>query len=133
MVSVTPDKFVECIVESMLHLTELYSKGKDGGTALGWKLDDMRLSESQRQDVLSIIRLAVGEATHCLICGIEGTVALGDTQQGFQLVDSTGSELTGDLGERLYQKLVTHDVLYTDPPLPPAPWRCEFSEKTLRD
>lgn len=133
MTSVTREKFVEGVVESMLHMAELYSRGKDGGTALGWKLDDMSLSETQRQDVLAIVRLAVGEATHCLICGIEGTVALGDLQQGFRLVDSTGSELAGDLGELLYEKLVTHDVLCTDPPLPPAPWRCQSSDQTFRD
>lgn len=133
MVFVTPEKFVASVVESMLHLTELYSKGSHGGTALGIKLDDMRLSETQRQEVLAIVRLAVGEATHCLICGIEGTVALGHMQQGFRLVDSSGAELTGKLGELLYEKLETHNVLCTEPPLPPAPWRCQSSGQTFRD
>lgn len=126
--TVTPGEFVERVVESMLHLTELYAQGDDGGTYLGWKLDDMHLSEVQRQDVLTLIRIAVGEATHCLISGLEGDVSLGGMQQSFRLLDGTGSELTGELGERLYKRLETNDVLCTQTPLPPAPWYCQSSD-----
>ncbi|MGS0724758.1 hypothetical protein ACVBKF_01120 [Shewanella sp. 0m-11] len=101
----TPEEFIDNVVESIDSLVSLYSQGSEGPTYLGSKLDNMGLSAEQRERVLGLIHLAVGEASHLLISGIEGTVSLGIDQQIYKLLDEEGNELTGELDVLLYEKL----------------------------
>ena len=101
----TPGKFVDNIKKSIDLLNGLYSQGKEGPTFLGSQLDNMGLSSRQRAEVLQLIELAVGEATHNIICGIEGSAALGESRQRYRLIDEDGHDLTGDLDSLLYRKL----------------------------
>ena len=101
----TPERFIDNVVESIDSLVSLYSQGSEGPTYLGSELDNIGLSSEQREKVLSLIKLAVGEATHSLICGIEGTSCLGKDQQMYKLFDENGKELTGELDVLLYEKL----------------------------
>jgi len=110
---VTPEDFIECVVQSMQDLTALYAQGHDGGTYLGANLDSIGLNALQRQYVLALIRLSVGEATHCLLSGIEGQVRMGTRQQVYKLLDENGLELTGGLSDLLYIKLEEEGVLET--------------------
>lgn len=101
----TPERFIENVVESIDSLVSLYSQGAKGPTFLGSELDKIGLNPDQREKVLALIQLAVGEATHSLICGIEGTSSLGGNQQMYKLLDEEGNELTGELDALLYDKL----------------------------
>lgn len=100
-----PEEFIDNVVESIDSLAELYAQGKSGPTYLGAELDNIGLSVEQRERVLALIRLALGEATHSMICGIEGTASLGSSQQIYRLLDEEGNELTGELDALLYAKL----------------------------
>lgn len=101
----TPEKFIDNVKESIDSLNELYSQGKNGPTYLGSKLDDIGLTTDQRKKVLDLIELAVGEATHNIICGIEGSASLGSDQQIYKLLDESNNEITGELDSLLYEKL----------------------------
>lgn len=101
----TPEDFIDNVVESIESLVSLYSQGSEGPTYLGSELDKIGLSDDQREKVLGLIKLAVGEATHSIICGIEGTSSLGNSQQMYKLLDEQGNELTGELDSLLYEKL----------------------------
>jgi hypothetical protein len=101
----SPKEFINNVVKSIDCLVTSYSKGREGPTYLGYELDNIGLTLLQREKVLALVKLAVGEATHNIICGIEGAVSLGGSQQSYKLIDETGNELTGELGELLYKKL----------------------------
>ncbi|WP_271271136.1 hypothetical protein [Aliamphritea hakodatensis] len=97
--------FIENVADSMESLVSLYSKGAEGPTYLGFELDRIGLSFEQREKVLDLIQLAVSEATHSLICGIEGSTSLGKSLTRYKLLDAEGNELTGELGALLSEKL----------------------------
>ncbi|WP_445366214.1 hypothetical protein ACJJJB_10685 [Microbulbifer sp. ANSA001] len=101
----TPEEFINNVVESIDSLVDLYSQGKNGPTYLGSELDKIELSNEQREKVLELIQLAVGEATHAIICGIEGTASLGSSQEIYKLLDENGNELTGNLDALLFERL----------------------------
>lgn len=100
-----PEEFINNVVDSIESLVTLYAQGRNGPTYLGAKLDELELTSDQREDVLALIRLAVGEATHSIICGIEGSSSLGNSQQIYKLLDEDGNELTGQLDALLYERL----------------------------
>lgn len=100
-----PQEFIDNVLDSIESLVSLYAQGKSGHTYLGSELDKIGLSIDQREQVLALIRLAVGEATHSIICGIEGTASLGNSQQMYRLLDEEGNELTGQLDALLYERL----------------------------
>jgi len=100
-----PQEFIDNVVDSMESLVSLYAEGKNGPTYLGSELDKIGLTNDQRNQVLSLIRLAVSEATHSIICGIEGTASLGNSQQMYKLLDEDGNELTGQLDALLHERL----------------------------
>lgn len=100
-----PQEFIDNVVDSIEFLVSLYAQGKNGPTYLGSELDKIELTHEQRDQVLALLRLAVGEATHSVICGIEGTAALGKSQQMYKLLDEDGNELTGQLDVLLYERL----------------------------
>ena len=101
----TPEVFIDNVVESIESLVSLYSLGSKGPTYLGAELDSIGLTSEQREKVLALVKLAVGEATHSIISGIEGSSSLGTSQQMYKLMDEDGSELTGELDSLLYEKL----------------------------
>lgn len=100
-----PQEFIDNVVASIESLVSLYAQGKNGPTYIGSELDKIGLTADQRAQVLGLIRLAVGEATHSIICGIEGTASLGNNQQMYRLLDAGGNELTGQLDALLYERL----------------------------
>lgn len=100
-----PQEFIDNVVDSMESLLAMYAQGRYGGTWVGLKLDEIGLSGEQREQVLALIRVVVGEATHSLICGIEGTSSLGQSQQMYKLLDEDDNVLTGELDALLYEKL----------------------------
>ena len=89
----------------MESLIGMYAQGRYGPTWVGQKLDEIDLSSEQRDQVLALIRVVVGEATHSLICGIEGTSSLGASRQSYKLLDGDGNVLSGELDELLYKRL----------------------------
>lgn len=98
-------KFIDDVVASNASLLDLYAQGRQGQTRLGAMLDALELAHSQRARVLAIVKLAIEESTYQLICGIEGSAALGDSQQDYTLLDEDGHTLTGELDTLLYQRL----------------------------
>lgn len=98
-------KFIDDVVASNASLLDLYAQGRQGQTRLGAMLDALELADSQRARVLAIVKLAIEESTYQLICGIEGSAALGDSQQDYTLLDEDGHRLTGELDTLLYQRL----------------------------
>lgn len=98
-------KFIDDVVASNASLLDLYAQGRQGQTRLGAMLDALELADSQRVRVLAIVKLAIEESTYQLICGIEGSAALGDSQQDYMLLDENGRTLTGELDTLLYQRL----------------------------
>lgn len=101
----TSEKFIDNVLASINLMIKQYSQGRNGPTVIGAQLDKLDLTEDQREKVLSILKMAVGEATHNIISGIEGAVSLGSSQEAYKLFDSQGNELTGGLNELLYAKL----------------------------
>lgn len=101
----TPQKFINDIHHHIDLLVEQYSLGKDGPTYLGHYLDMLNVDEHERDKVISLIRLAAGEAIHSLISGIEGKTPIGERHQKYQLISENGNDITGDLSERLCRKL----------------------------
>ena len=101
----TPEEFIRNVSDAIDHLVELYAQGADGPTYLGMRLDALEIPEEQRAQVLELLTMAVGEATHSLICGLEGSCALGQSQHSYTLLDHDGNELTGALGELHYKCL----------------------------
>lgn len=100
-----PQEFIDNVVDSMKSLVAMYTQGRHGDTWVGFKLDEIGLSNEQREQVLSLIRVVVGEATHSLICGIEGATSLGKSQQTYRLLDQDGNVLSGELDSLLYERL----------------------------
>lgn len=80
---------------------------------MGAKVEDLGLNAMQKHYVWALVRLAVGEATHNLICGIEGQVTMGTEKLSCKLLDESGLQLTGGLSDLLYEKLEADDVLET--------------------
>jgi hypothetical protein len=99
------EKFIDDVVASNASLLELYAQGRPGQTRLGVLLDGLALAEDQREQVLALIALAIDDATYQLVCGIEGSASLGDSQQDYTLLDEEGNTLTGALDSLLYQRL----------------------------
>jgi hypothetical protein len=98
-------EFIDNVVDSMESLIAMYAQGRHGDTWVGFTLDAIGLSDEQREKVLTLIRAVVGEATHSLICGIEGDTSLGKKQQKYRLFDQDGNLLTGELDSLLYERL----------------------------
>lgn len=101
------EKFIDNVVDANASLLALYAQGRQGQTRLGAMLDAMALAAPQREQVLALIKLAIDEASYQLVCGIEGSAALGDSQQDYTLFDESGAKLTGALDALLYQRLNT--------------------------
>ena len=99
------EKFIDNVVDANAALLALYAQGRQGHTRLGTMLDAMALDAPQREQVLALIGLAIDEASYQLVCGIEGSTALGDSQQEYTLLDENGAALTGALDALLYQRL----------------------------
>ncbi|UQV43641.1 hypothetical protein KIV45_17015 [Janthinobacterium lividum] len=85
----------------------MYAQGRQGQTRLGTLLDGLALADGQRQQILALIKLAIDDATYQLVCGIEGSASLGDSQQDYTLLDEEGNTLTGALDALLYDRLDT--------------------------
>ena len=100
-------KFIDDVVASNASLLALYTQGRQGQTRLGAMLDALKLADSQRMQVLAMIKLAIDESTYQLMCGIEGSASLGDSQQDYTLLDEEGNTLTGALDALLYDRLNT--------------------------
>ena len=100
-------KFIDDVVASNASLLALYAQGCQGQTQLGALLDGLALVHGQREQVLALIKLAIDDATYQLVCGIEGSVSLGDSQQDYTLLDEDGNTLTGALDALLYDRLNT--------------------------
>ena len=98
-------KFIDDVVAANASLLALYAQGRQGQTRLGALLDGLALAEEQREQVLALIALAIDDATYQLVCGIEGSAALGDSQQEYTLLDEEGNTLTGALDSLLYERL----------------------------
>jgi len=82
----------------------LYAQGSQGETRLGALLDGLALADGQREQILALIKLAIDDATYQLVCGIEGSASLGDSQQDYTLLDEDGNTLTGALDALLYDR-----------------------------
>lgn len=100
-------KFIDDVVASNASLLALYAQGREGQTRLGALLDGLALAQSQREQILDLIKLAIDDATYQLVCGIEGSASLGDSQQDYTLLDEEGHTLTGALDVLLYDRLNT--------------------------
>ena len=87
-------KFIDDVAASNASLLALYVQGRQGQTRLGAMLD-----------ALAMIRLAIDDTTYQLVCGIEGSASLGDSQQDYTLLDEDGNTLTGALDSLLYERL----------------------------
>ena len=98
-------KFIDDVVAANASLLALYAQGRQGQTRLGALLDRLALREDQREQVLALIALAIDDTTCQLVCGIEGSASLGDSQQDYTLLDEEGNTLTGALDSLLYQRL----------------------------
>lgn len=101
----TPEDFIDDVIKSIDSLVGLYSKGRDGPTYLGTELDSIGLTDEQRSKVMALIALAVGEATHSIICGIEGVTSFAGIPHAYKLLDENGNVLTGKLDSLLYERL----------------------------
>lgn len=101
----TPEAFIDNVIDSISSLVAKYSQGSSGPTHLGAELDKLQLTGKQRERVLALIKLAVEESTHSLISGIEGVSALGHSRERYRLLDESGVEITGELEALLYKKL----------------------------
>lgn len=101
------EKFIDAVVASNASLLALYAQGRQGQTRLGAMLDALALDGGQREQVLAMIKLAIDETAYQLVCGIEGSAALGDSQQDYTLLDEDGNTLTGALDSLLYARLDT--------------------------
>ncbi|WP_219115912.1 hypothetical protein [Janthinobacterium sp. UMAB-56] len=99
--------FIDDVVASNTSLLALYAQGSRGQTRLGALLDGLALADGQREQVLALIKLAIDDATYQLVCSIEGSASLGDSQQDYTLLDEAGNTLTGALDALLYDKLNT--------------------------
>lgn len=100
-------KFIDGVVASNASLLAMYAQGRQGQTRLGTLLDGLPLADGQREQVLALIKLAIDDATYQLVCGIEGSASLGDSQQDYTLLDEEGHTLTGALDALLYERLAT--------------------------
>lgn len=100
-------KFIDGVVTSNASLLAMYAQGRQGQTRLGTLLDGLPLADGQREQVLALIKLAIDDATYQLVCGIEGSASLGDSQQDYTLLDEEGHTLTGALDALLYERLAT--------------------------
>lgn len=100
-------KFIDGVVASNASLLAMYAQGRQGQTRLGTLLDGLPLADGQREQVLALIKLAIDDATYQLVCGIEGSASLGDSQQDYTLLDEEGHTLTGALDAPLYGRLAT--------------------------
>lgn len=100
-------KFIDGVVASNASLLAMYAQGRLGQTRLGTLLDGLPLADGQREQVLALIKLAIDDATYQLVCGIEGSASLGDSQQDYTLLDEEGHTLTGALDALLYERLAT--------------------------
>ena len=100
-------KFIDDVVASNASLLALYAQGRQGETRLGALLDGLALADDQRVQILAMIKLAIDDATYQLVCGIEGSASLGDSQQYYTLFDEEGNTLTCALDALLYDRLNT--------------------------
>lgn len=100
-------KFIDDVVASNASLLALYAQGREGQTRLGALLDGLALAEGQREQILAMLKLAIDDTTYQLVCGIEGSASLGDSQQDYTLLDEEGNTLTGALDALLYDRLDT--------------------------
>lgn len=100
-------KFIDGVVASNASLLAMYAQGRQGQTRLGTLLDGLPLADGQREQVLALIKLAIDDATYQLVCGIEGSASLGNSQQDYTLLDEEGNTLTGALDALLYERLAT--------------------------
>jgi len=100
-----PEELVINIKAEINSLIKQYAKGVFGKTEIGKRLDELGLSELQRNEVISLLRAAVEESTYNLIAGLEGSASLGGTQECYSILDENGNELTGEL-DTLYYKAV---------------------------
>ena len=98
-------KFIDDVAASNASLLALYAQGRQGQTRLGAMLDALALADGQREQVLAMIKLAIDDTTYQLVCGIEGSASLGDSQQDYTLLDEDGNTLTGALDSLLYERL----------------------------
>lgn len=57
-------------------MASLYSQGSDGPIYVSSELDKPGLSEDQQEKGLSLIKLAVSDATHSIVCDIDGVSSL---------------------------------------------------------
>lgn len=99
------EKFIDDVVASNASLLDSYAQGRQGQTRLGTMLDALELADGQRVKVLAMIKLAIDESTYQLVCGIEGSASLGDSQQNYTLLDEEGNTLTGSLDSLFYDRL----------------------------
>jgi len=102
----TPNKFVENIKSEIDFIVKQYSKGTQGQTELGTRLDSLELNNDQRQEVLALLKLAAQESVYTVICGLDGGASLGEDQETFQIYDESENNISGELGVLFYEKVM---------------------------
>ena len=87
-------------------LVFLYSRGSEGQTEIGNKLDSLNLSPELKAEVVSLIEQATKEATYNLISCLEGSASLAGIQETFKITDESCNELSGELDVLFYEPVI---------------------------
>jgi hypothetical protein len=99
-------KFISLLKAEIDSSLRLYS---DSSSNIGKRLGSMRLSESDRLEVLNIVKEAVTENLYVLISALEGSSSLDGEQQIYTLSNENNEVISGELDAEFFMQIIEPD------------------------
>lgn len=86
----TPESFVTNWVELKNELLESFA-AEHGNTAVAKQIEEMNLSEIQRQQLRQVLDGVLRDTMYTLLLGLDGCTSIGRVQQVYTILDENGA------------------------------------------
>lgn len=103
------ESFIRLLKNEIDDLQSAYSKGADGGTHIGAKIDELQCSQDTKTEVLNIVNEAVKENLYVLLSALEGSASLSGVQQIYSITDENSKTISGELDSEFFMQAIENE------------------------
>jgi len=103
------ESFIRLLKNEIDDLQSAYSKGEDGETYIGSKIDALQCSEETKAEVLNIVNEAVKENLYVLLSALEGSSSLSGVQQIYSITDENNKTISGELDSEFFMQVLENE------------------------
>lgn len=107
--SMNSESFIKLLKNEIDDIQLAYSKGTEGKTYIGSKIDQLQCTEDTKAEVLNIVNEAVRENLYVLLSALEGSSSLSGVQQIYLIIDENNKTISGELDSEFYMQVLENE------------------------